>query len=152
MTEKGTIQRENASHWAGAAVVLSQEQIAAQIYSMWMQAEPIAKRAVPGQFVSLYSNDSGRLLPRPISICEIDPGRGALRLVYRVAGAGTAEFAGCRPGDTLDIIGPLGNGYPLERCPAGRTAFLIGGGVGLPPRGELAGRLGGCVRVMGGWR
>lgn len=50
------------------AVVLSQEKIAEDIYSMWLKAEPIAAEAVPGQFISMYTNDGGKLLPRP-SVC-----------------------------------------------------------------------------------
>ncbi|MCD7820464.1 MAG: FAD-binding oxidoreductase, partial [Lachnospiraceae bacterium] len=134
------------------AVVLSQEKIADQIYSMWLKAETIAKQAVPGQFVSVYSNDSGRMLPRPISICQTDVEQGALRLVYRIAGKGTEEFAGYREGDCLDILGPLGNGFPVERCPAGRTAILIGGGIGIPPMVELSRRLEGKVLVVAGYR
>ncbi|MCD8348421.1 MAG: dihydroorotate dehydrogenase electron transfer subunit [Lachnospiraceae bacterium] len=134
------------------ATVFSQEQIANQIYSMWLQADAIAAAAVPGQFVSVYCNDSGRMLPRPISICETDQQGGRIRLVYRVAGKGTAEFAGYQAGDTLDVLGPLGNGFPLERCPAGRTAFLIGGGIGIPPMVELSKRLEGQVQVIAGYR
>ncbi|MCD7737118.1 MAG: dihydroorotate dehydrogenase electron transfer subunit [Lachnospiraceae bacterium] len=134
------------------AVVLSQRMIADQIYSMWLRADSIAQNAAPGQFVSVYCKDSGRMLPRPISICENDSESGALRLVYRIVGKGTAEFAGCREGDTLDILGPLGNGFPTERCPAGRTAFLIGGGIGIPPMVELSKRLEGNVQVIAGYR
>ncbi|MCD7954884.1 MAG: dihydroorotate dehydrogenase electron transfer subunit [Lachnospiraceae bacterium] len=134
------------------AKIFSQEKIASQIYSMWLEAGAIAERAIPGQFVSVYSNDSGRLLPRPISICETEPARGALRLVYRVVGKGTAEFAGYQSGDTLDILGPLGNGFPLERCPEGKTAFLIGGGIGLPPMVELSKRLRGHALIVAGYR
>ncbi len=134
------------------AVICSQEQIADQIFSMWLQADPVAQSACPGQFVSVYSSDSGRLLPRPISICETDKNHGRIRLVYRVAGKGTAEFSGCQAGDCLDILGPLGNGYPLERCPEGRTAFLIGGGIGIPPMVELAKQLKGRVISVAGYR
>ncbi|MCC8101580.1 MAG: dihydroorotate dehydrogenase electron transfer subunit [Clostridiales bacterium] len=134
------------------ASVFSQEQIANQIYSMWLQADPIAETALPGQFVSVYSNDSGRMLPRPISICEIDREHGRIRLVYRVAGKGTAEFARCLAGNTLDLLGPLGNGFPVDRCPAGRSAFLIGGGIGIPPMLELSKRLEGHAQVVAGYR
>ncbi len=134
------------------AVVLSQEQIAGQIFSMWLQSGPIARAARPGQFLSVYSNDSGRMLPRPISICETDPGREALRIVYRTAGKGTEEFSRCRAGDTLDVLGPLGNGFPQERCPEGKKALLIGGGIGIPPMVELAKSLAGEVQVIAGYR
>ena len=66
--------------------ILSQECIGTDIYSMWLDAGEIGKNAVPGQFVSLYSRNGGKLLPRPISLCEIDKAEGKLRLVYRVTG------------------------------------------------------------------
>ena len=78
------------------------------------------------------------MLPRPISICEAEADTGKLRIVYRVAGAGTEEFSRCVPGDRLDILGPLGNGFPLERMGEGKRAFLIGGGIGIPPMVQLA--------------
>lgn len=52
--------------------VVSQESIGAGIYSMWIQTDRIAADAKPGQFVSLYTKDKSKLLPRPISLCEID--------------------------------------------------------------------------------
>ena len=78
--------------------IISQEMISPDIYSMWLSAAEIAGQAAPGQFLSLYCQDSGRILPRPISICEIDKEKGALRIVYRIAGAGTREFSQKQPG------------------------------------------------------
>ena len=54
------------------AVVLSQECIATDIYSMWIETPDIAAEAIPGQFITLYTKDADKLLPRPISLCEID--------------------------------------------------------------------------------
>ena len=59
--------------------VLSQECIGKDIYSMWIQTKTIAGNAKPGQFVSVYTQDGSKLLPRPISLCEIDKEKGALR-------------------------------------------------------------------------
>ena len=115
------------------AMVVSQEQIADGIFSMWIHTEA-AQSARPGQFISMYTKDATKLLPRPISICEADKENGRLRIVYRIAGAGTKEFSECKAGDTLDIMGPLGNGFPLKK----KKAFLIGGGIGIPPMLELA--------------
>ncbi|MCI8506339.1 MAG: dihydroorotate dehydrogenase electron transfer subunit [Lachnospiraceae bacterium] len=113
---------------------------------MWLSTG-IAEEAVPGQFVSLYSRDGSRLLPRPLSLCEI--GEGKIRLVYRVAGAGTAEFSALKTGDRISVFGPLGNGFPLEEA-RGKRVFLIGGGIGIPPMVEIAKRLSGeKVLVMG---
>ena len=53
------------------AVVVSQEQLSNGIFSMWLRTEA-AETAKPGQFISMYTNDGTKLLPRPISICEID--------------------------------------------------------------------------------
>lgn len=121
------------------AVVISQEEISLDIYSMWIQTN-VAKTAKPGQFVALYCNDGSRMLPRPISICEIDKEGNKLRLVYRVVGKGTEEFSGYHAGAEIDIMGPLGNGFPMERA-EGKKALLIGGGIGVPPMVELAKQL-----------
>ena len=62
------------------AKVLSQEMLADGIYSLWIETEA-ARTARPGQFVSVYTADASKLLPRPISICEIDKEDSALHLV-----------------------------------------------------------------------
>lgn len=116
------------------AKVRSQEKLASDIYSLVLQAPDIAGVAKAGQFVSLYSKDGANLLPRPISLCEIDQGEGTIRLVYRVVGKGTKEFSGLIEGDTLEVMGPLGNGFTLKD----KKAILIGGGIGIPPMLELA--------------
>lgn len=115
--------------------IIRQEQLSLDVYSLWIETKDIAVNAKPGQFVSVYSNDGARLLPRPISICEID-GKN-LRMVYRVVGKGTEEFSGYKAGDQLDVLGPLGNGYTLDT----KKAILLGGGIGIPPMLELAKRL-----------
>ncbi len=117
--------------------VLGCEEIGTSIFSLRLQTEHIAAEAVPGQFVSVYANDSSRLLPRPISICEADRKSGVLRLVFRIAGKGTEEFSKLREGDMVDIAGPLGNGFPLKAA-EGKKVFLIGGGIGIPPMIETA--------------
>ena len=120
------------------AKVVSQEQLADGIFSMWIQTEA-AECAKPGQFISMYTNDGSKLLPRPISICEIDKEGGKLRVVYRVTGekTGTEEFSQMKAGDTIPVIGPLGNGFPFEKA-EGKKVFLMGGGIGVPPILELA--------------
>ena len=118
------------------AAVLNIEEIGKDIFSLVLQTRLIAKEAVPGQFVSVYSNDKSRLLPRPISICEADEESGCLRLVFRIAGEGTREFSRLETGDKVDLVGPLGNGFPAERA-EGRRVWLIGGGIGIPPMLQL---------------
>ena len=69
--------------------VISQEEIGRDIYSLWLQTDQMAQNARPGQFLSLYTGDGSKLLPRPISICEIDKEDSKIRLVYRVTGKNT---------------------------------------------------------------
>ena len=144
------------------AAIISTACLADGVYEMWLKTEKIAKESRPGQFISVYSNDGSRLLPRPISICRIDDDK--LRIVYRIAGKGTKEFSQMSKGQTLDIQGPLGNGYDIKaifeeaenvsvhECKDGvctfkkeyrpvKKAILFGGGIGIPPMLELAKQL-----------
>lgn len=118
-------------------VVASQEKIGSDVYSMWIQTEEIAGLAKPGQFISLYCKDGSRLLPRPISLCEIDKEKKQVRIVYRTVGKGTEEFAKYTEGTEVDILGPLGNGFPIEEA-KGKRVLLMGGGIGIPPMIETA--------------
>ena len=130
------------------AIVIRQEEIADGIYSMWIKTEGISQNAKAGQFVSVFSRDGSRLLPRPISICELDKKDGALRLVYRVAGKGTEEISSLTAGRHIEIMGPLGNGFPKKS----KSAFLIGGGIGIPPMLELAKNLDCEKQIILGYR
>ena len=116
------------------AEVVSQTKISEDIFSMILKAKPIAEEAHSGQFINLYSKDASKLLPRPISICDVNKQKGTIRIVYRVAGGGTLEFSKLRAQDTVDVMGPLGNGYNLE----GENPILMGGGIGIPPMLQLA--------------
>ena len=132
------------------ATVVSQNKIAEQIYDMWLETD-LAKAAHPGQFVAVYPKNAATLLPRPISICEADKQRNRLRLVYRVAGSGTKEFSGYQAGDSIFILGILGNGFPLEKA-KGKTVFLMGGGIGIPPMLQLAKELDAEKQIVVGYR
>lgn len=129
-------------------LITEQVKLAEDIYSMWIKSEEIALTAKPGQFVSLYCKDGSRLLPRPISICEIDKVQGTVRLVYRSAGKGTKEFSALKSQDSIEVMGPLGNGFALE----GKKALLIGGGIGIPPMLELAKNLNCDKQIVLGYR
>ncbi len=130
--------------------VVSQEYLSQDVCSMWLQAGDMALGAGPGQFLSVYCRDGSRLLPRPVSICEIDKNLGRIRIVYRTVGSGTREMALWKEGDLVEILGPLGNGFP--DVSEDRTAFLIGGGIGIPPMLELARSLKCRKKVILGYR
>ena len=110
------------SKYTETAKVVCQEKLLDGIYSLVLETKDIAKEARPGQFVSLYTHDGSKLLPRPISICEVNG--NTLRLVYRVVGFGTGEFSHYVQGDTVKIIGPLGNGFTIKD----KKPVLVAGG------------------------
>ena len=133
--------------------IVSQECIGEDIYSMWLQTEHIAEHAAPGQFVSLYTRDGSKLLPRPISLCEIDQEQGRIRLVYRVTGkhTGTESFSRLHANVPVETLGPLGNGFPLKEA-RGKKVFLMGGGIGIPPMLETARQLDAEKTIILGYR
>ena len=89
----------------------------------------------PGGFVNIRLD--GLFLRRPISVYDSEP--GSLTILYKVVGKGTEQMAAMKPGETLDVLIGLGNGYDLSK--SGETPVLLGGGVGVPPLYLLAKKL-----------
>ncbi len=132
------------------AIVFSQKEIAPEIYDMWITTS-LAIQAKPGQFVCLYPKDKSTLLVRPISICEVDKEAGRMRLCYRIAGKGTKEFSTYKEGDTIEVLGTLGNGFPVDLA-EGKKVFLMGGGIGVPPILQLAKEMQADKQIVAGYR
>ena len=108
--------------------------LTADVYKMELSGDTSAITA-PGQFVNIKLE--GRFLRRPISVN--DSVEGLLTIIYKVVGEGTAQMAKMQPGERLDILTGLGNGYDLTT--AGDHPVLLGGGVGVPPLYMLAKQL-----------
>ena len=117
--------------------VLSQKELCPGIFDLRLYAPAIAEAASAGQFVNVFCREASRLLPRPLSLCRAEAAAGEIRLVYRAGGDGTREFSALSEGDALELLGPLGNGFPLEMA-AGKRVLLIGGGIGIPPMLQTA--------------
>lgn len=139
------------------ARILKNQALTPRIYEMVLETEEISE-TLPGQFLNLYCKDGSRLLPRPISICEVDEKSGSFRLIYKVLGKGTEEFTSFKINDYIDYLGPLGTGFTLEttdaavkKNPQDKEILIIGGGVGVPPLLELSKRLKGNKRVLLGF-
>ncbi|GAB7388068.1 hypothetical protein BSNK01_19050 [Bacillaceae bacterium] len=119
--------------------VVRNEQIAEGIYRMSLQGDLVAAMDEPGQFVHIRCGDGcDPLLRRPISICDVDREALTLTIIYRVTGRGTKRLRELVPGQTVDVLGPLGRGFPCDRRREGERVVLVGGGVGVPPLYYLA--------------
>lgn len=118
--------------------IVTNEALTSNVYRMTLEGDTSAITA-PGQFVNIRL--TGKFLRRPISVCDWEDGK--LTLVYKVVGHGTAQMAAMAPGESLDILTGLGNGYDLTLT--GEHPVLVGGGVGVPPMFGLAKHL----RAMG---
>ena len=108
--------------------------LAASVYRMSLSGTGLEEQR-PGQFVNIRL--TGRYLRRPISVYDWEPGR--VTVIYKTVGAGTEQLSHLEPGQTLDVLTGLGNGYDLTK--AGDRPLLLGGGVGVPPLYLLARRL-----------
>ncbi|MBD5152706.1 MAG: dihydroorotate dehydrogenase electron transfer subunit [Oscillibacter sp.] len=106
-------------------------QLAPDVWEMRLTGDTSAITA-PGQFVNIKLD--GLFLRRPISICDWD--ESGLTIIYKVVGKGSEVLAGMEPGQDLDILCGLGNGFDVSKC--GDRTLVIGGGVGTPPMYGLA--------------
>lgn len=116
--------------------IQSHREIADNIYEMVLHGEITREMKVPGQFVHIrVSPSTEHVLRRPISIANVDSDKELLTIIYRAEGQGTKKMSALKVGDTLDILTPLGHGYPIEEA---SHVLLVGGGIGVPPLHELS--------------
>ena len=125
---RGTIHLE-------AAAVLQHTAYAAHQHVLRLAAPNTAAQARPGSFVHLQC-DARIPMRRPLSIMRASPSGGWIEVLFKVIGAGTAALAERTVGETLDLLGPIGQGFTLH--PEHPRVLAIGGGVGIPPMVFLA--------------
>ena len=128
--------------------LLHKAEIAPGIYNFTLSAPEIAKAAAAGQFVNVLCG--AHTLRRPISICGFDASLGILRLVFEIRGKGTEWLAGREAGETVDLVGPLGHGFPLLETE--KRAVMVGGGIGTPPLLPLVRHYGANATAITGFR
>jgi len=114
-------------------MIISNTQIGENIFSITMELPEVARKAVAGQFVQVYLPKGEHLLPRPISISNVDG--DTVTLVYHVVGAGTEFISTLQEGETVKVLGPLGNGFTQNGNL--KKVALVGGGIGTPPLLQL---------------
>ena len=105
--------------------------IADSVYEMRLKGDTSLITA-PGQFINIKV--PGFYLRRPISISDHD--ENGLTIIYKVVGNGTDAMCRMLPGEKLNCLVGLGNGFDVEKC--GEHVLLVGGGVGTPPMYGLA--------------
>lgn len=119
--------------------VVSQKNIADKIYEMVLEGDITDSMKTPGQFVHIrVGAGTSNVLRRPISISDINLEKSQFTITYRADGDGTRKLTEYQSGDSIDILSPLGNGYPVEKS---GHVLIIGGGIGVPPLYELAKQL-----------
>ena len=111
--------------------LISNRKIAKNTYE-WVLSGDTSDITAPGQFVNIRLD--GFYLRRPISVCDSTQGR--LTLIFKAVGEGTEKMAEMLPGEKLDVLTGLGNGYSLDK--SGDKPLLLGGGAGVPPMYMLA--------------
>ncbi|MDF2068589.1 dihydroorotate dehydrogenase electron transfer subunit [Bacillus sp. Cr_A10] len=122
--------------------VVKQRQIATNIFELTLSGQLALEMNQPGQFVHIRVSDQMEpLLRRPISISSINKETLEFTMIYRADGRGTILLSEKRQGDQVDVLGPLGNGFSIDKIQAGQKALLVGGGIGVPPLYELSKRL-----------
>ena len=108
----------------GMVTVRSHEQIAERIFRLRVAGDVIGDMTWPGQFVHVRCGTGiDPLLRRPISICDVDQEEKILTMVYRVEGHGTKVLSDYVPGQPLDLLGPLGQGFPIDEREVRGTCF-----------------------------
>ncbi|RQD71521.1 MAG: dihydroorotate dehydrogenase electron transfer subunit [Tindallia sp. MSAO_Bac2] len=132
-----------------AAKVKKHGEIGENCWSIWLEASEIVDEVNPGQFIHVKLNNGEKLLPRPLSICETDTSSNTLRLVYAVVGKGTEALSQVKTGETLRILGPLGNGFDINQSAS--KSIIVGGGMGIPPLLELSKNIPGKKEIYLGY-
>ncbi|WP_010282590.1 dihydroorotate dehydrogenase electron transfer subunit [Bacillus timonensis] len=122
--------------------IVSHIRIAEDIFELTLTGELVNKMGQPGQFVHIKVSDGiDPLLRRPISIANINHENRECTLIYRKEGLGTRVLSEKNTDQSVDVLGPLGNGFPVDEVRNGEIALLVGGGIGVPPLYELSKQL-----------
>lgn len=120
--------------------VLAREALQDRIFKLTLSSGDIAGKAEPGNFVHVrIGQDHYPLLRRAFSIHHADKKGGLFKLLFKVVGRGTEALSRKQAGDTLDVLGPIGNSFPSP--PKGSKIMLVAGGMGIAPLWFLLTRL-----------
>ena len=112
--------------------ITRKKNISGTIVQISFKAEEISNSTLPGQFIQIRVSDNFiPLWPRPFSVFDIDKENGEISIILKIAGSGTNTLAEKKVGDSIGLLGPLGNGFEMPSN-EGRI-IMAAGGVGMPP-------------------
>jgi len=113
------------------AIIVDNRPLVSDVYHLILKAPKLASEAKPGQFVMVkVASGLEPTLRRPFSLHRLDRRAGQVEIIYQVIGKGTDILTERKPGEQLEILGPLGNGFCLQE---GKRVGLVGGGMGIAP-------------------
>jgi dihydroorotate dehydrogenase electron transfer subunit len=119
------------------AIVTENRRLCTDHYLLILKEKDLSETVLPGQFVNIrISGKEELLLRRPFSVARTNIERSSVEIIFRIVGKGTAAMKDLSPGESVDLLGPLGKGFCLPEQPM--SCLLIGGGVGIAPLWGLA--------------
>jgi len=121
--------------------LISKRELIPNLYELVCEGDLVSEIVMSGQFVDIKVPRADLVLRRPISICSVDKEKKQMTLIIRASGKGTQSICETKVGDSLDVLGPCGKGFPIDFIKKSQRVFLIGGGIGIPPLFELAKQL-----------
>jgi len=116
------------------ASIISNDEIMPMVHLIWLESPQIASEVKPGQFIMVHCGEEC-LLRRPLSIHQVIDGT-KIAFLFTVVGKGTYWLSQCQAGDSIDLLGPLGNSFYIH--PASYNLLLVAGGIGIAPLRFLA--------------
>ncbi len=115
--------------------VVAIKNLSETVFEFEVKVGDVVSQCKSGQFCSIYINSNSNILPRPISISQINIKEQTLTFVVAVVGEGTKLMSNLKVGESVSMITPIGNGFNLIEDK--KVVYLIGGGIGIPPLVQL---------------
>lgn len=121
--------------------IVAKHQLTQDVFEFVLEGDLVNEHIKAGQFLNIKVPREDLILRRPISISSIHVDKRQLTIVLRAQGEGTQSICKQEVGETLDVLGALGHGFPIDSVQAGQQVLIVGGGIGIPPLLEVSKQL-----------
>lgn len=125
---------ENSTKYGSDVKIISTQKVGDNVYIFEMADEKISQVARAGTFINMEAK--GSTLRRAFAFMDANPKEHTFKILFSVVGVGTKELSLLKAGDSVSILAPLGNTFPMPKN--GQTPVLVAGGSGIPPIHFLA--------------